>query len=267
MTTIKPKIDPGDALINQAVDKIKQKPRDEAELQKTAEDFEALFVNFLLKSMRKTVMKSGLLDTGLGGEIWQGVFDSELSRVVAKNRQLGIAEMLVKQLSQQLPTSPPDGEPKFRPIDPASLKVRAQKSYSNIQAANPLKKFDPLIHSAAKKHGVDPALVRSVIMAESAGNPQAVSSKNARGLMQLIDSTATEMGVKNPHDPKENIEGGTKYLRQMLDKFNGNLHLALAAYNAGPGNVQKYNGIPPFKETREYVNRVMTYYKKFKNSI
>jgi soluble lytic murein transglycosylase-like protein len=121
--------------------------------------------------------------------------------------------------------------------------------------------YDSNIKSSAEKYNVDPKLIESIIFHESRYNPDAVSKSGAIGLMQLMPSTAKSLGI-DPSDPSENIEGGTKYISQLLNQYNGNIELALSAYNAGPGNVRKYNGMPPFAETQKYVASVLeTYYK------
>lgn len=117
-------------------------------------------------------------------------------------------------------------------------------------------KFEEIIQAAAERFNVPAKLISSVIQHESNFDASAQSHAGASGLMQLMPSTAKWLGVKNVWDPTENVMAGTKYLRQMLDKYDGNTTLALAAYNAGPGNVDKYNGIPPFKETQNYVNKI-----------
>ena len=115
------------------------------------------------------------------------------------------------------------------------------------------------VKKAAAKYNLPPQLITAVIRAESNFEVGAVSSAGAQGLMQLMPATAEELGVKNPFDIEQNIEGGTKYLRKMLDRFGGSVRKALAAYNAGPGTVMKYNGRVPYPETRQYVKRVLRF--------
>jgi len=115
----------------------------------------------------------------------------------------------------------------------------------------------------AKRKGLSQALVKAVIRAESGGNPRALSRCGARGLMQLMPATAAEMGIDDIFDPDQNIAGGTQYLAKMLELFRGDKRLALAAYNAGPGAVKKYNGIPPYPETRKYVDRVLRFERQY----
>ncbi len=124
--------------------------------------------------------------------------------------------------------------------------------------------LDDLIRVSSARHGLDPVLIRCMIAAESAGSVRAVSPKGASGLMQLMPATARELGVSNVFDAPANVEAGTAYIRQLLDKYGHDLALALAAYNAGPGTVQTYKGLPPYRETDAYVRRIITQFNREK---
>jgi soluble lytic murein transglycosylase-like protein len=117
--------------------------------------------------------------------------------------------------------------------------------------------IESLIESTAARYGVDPALVTSVVANESGFDPSAISKTGAQGLMQLMPGTAAELGVADPYDPAQNVDGGVRYLRALLDRFGGDARLAVAAYNAGPGAVERYDGVPPYAETQNYVKSVL----------
>jgi soluble lytic murein transglycosylase-like protein len=137
-----------------------------------------------------------------------------------------------------------------------SLQAAGAPGAAGPGAATP---FAAEIDAAAARHGVDPALLRGLIRAESNFNPKAGSHAGAQGLTQLMPGTARGLGVTDPFDPVQSINGGAKYLRQQLDRFGGDVTKALAAYNAGPGAVQRYGGVPPYAETQNYVKRVQAY--------
>lgn len=117
--------------------------------------------------------------------------------------------------------------------------------------------FQPLIQAAARRYALDPALLTALIEVESDFDPQAASPAGAKGLMQLMDSTAASLGVSDPFDPVQNVMGGARLLRQLLDRYGGDLRLALAAYNAGASAVDQHGGVPPYRETQAYVSRVL----------
>jgi hypothetical protein len=146
------------------------------------------------------------------------------------------------------------------PTDQSYTRISLEKKYFKTDCTA----YDPIISLLCKKYAVDESLVKAVIKAESAFDPQAVSKKGAQGLMQLMPETARDLSVRNPFHPIQNMDGGIRYLRKLLDQFQGNLHLALAAYNAGENAVVKYNNsIPPFEETRTYVKRVLEYLRDY----
>lgn len=148
-------------------------------------------------------------------------------------------------------------KPQYRPF---LLLHRYSRSLKEKDALE----FDHLIAEACRRYGVEFALVKAVIKAESAFNPTAISRAGARGLMQLMPDTATQHGVADTHDPRSNIEGGVRHLRLLLNRFQGDLTLALAAYNAGPETVDRYSGIPPYEETQNYVHRVLQYRESYR---
>jgi soluble lytic murein transglycosylase-like protein len=145
--------------------------------------------------------------------------------------------------------------------------LRNAKPEKNL---NPYQKkarpFQPIIHSTAKRYELEPAIIQAIIMAESGFNPNAVSYRGAQGLMQLMPRTARYLGVEDSFNPQHNIEGGVKYFKRLLNRFNGDIELALAAYNAGSRNVHKYKGVPPFSETKTYIEKVLKYYEAYKTT-
>ena len=147
------------------------------------------------------------------------------------------------------------------PNDPRYRRVIAELPRSRTVISDG--ELEPVIARHSRAHRLHPALIRAVIKTESDFDPQAVSRAGAIGLMQLMPQTAVRLDVRDSYNPDENIGGGTKYLRQLLDRFNGNLPLALAAYNAGEHVVERYQGLPPIPETRQYVKKVLRYYRNF----
>ncbi len=168
--------------------------------------------------------------------------------------QMVLYDLIFRLLDQYL-----NGDQTVTTLPPATTRKTQSTAGEGVQG-----KFADLIQQAAQKYNVDPRLIQAVIRAESNFNPKATSSAGAMGLMQLMPATAASLGVNDPYDPKENIFGGTKFLYRLLQKYKQNIPLALAAYNAGPGAVDRYGGIPPYTQTRVYVQRVMQYYQAAK---
>ena len=249
---------------------------DTAKARKACREFESILLYRMLSTMRKAFQDEDGEDSGFGGDIFKSMMDEQLSLALAKSGGIGLADMLGKALGiESEGTRPRTG--KEVQVSPVRLQERSVvptrsdgPGEATDRAARPkgiepgragldgiLKIYDSTIRAASQVFGVSADLVRAVIMQESGGNPKAVSHKGAKGLMQLTDPTARELGVSDPFDPVQNIFGGTRFLAKMLKTFKGNLELALASYNAGRGAVEKYGGIPPYKETQDYVKSVI----------
>lgn len=148
--------------------------------------------------------------------------------------------------------------------------IKSDKRYKLYIREKPevfISRHNLIIQQASAEFGVDASLIKAVIHAESGFDETATSKKGAQGLMQLMPRTQEEMDVNDPYEPEANIFGGVRYLSNLLGRFNNNMKLALAAYNAGPENVDKYNGIPPFPETKTFVKRVLQYYDQYREGI
>ena len=262
-------------------------------LRRVTQEFEAFFTHYLLKTMRETVPEGGLTKDGLlsgdnGKEIYTDLFDMEIARKLARSSRGSLSDILYRSMEpsvraeyektdnkdnnkvelkplrpqQQLKEIKPAPLPvmrdpgRFRTLqkEPSSLPLKTASS--SVAADTITERYGHIITNAAQRNGLDPALVRAVIEAESNGDPRAVSASGAKGLMQLVDSTAAAYGVSNSFDPRQNIAAGARYLSDLIGRF-GDLRLALAAYNAGPGVVDQYDGIPPYDETRRYVEKVV----------
>jgi len=146
---------------------------------------------------------------------------------------------------------------------------RRYRLYIRVRDEDPsvfIKKYDLIIEQASDTFGIDSSLIKAVIKAESGFDHKATSSKGAQGLMQLMPKTATDMEVRDPYEPEQNIFGGVRYLSDLLGRYNNNMERALAAYNAGPENVEAYKGVPPFPETETFIKRVLDYYDTYKKT-
>jgi len=229
-----------------------------------AQEFETLFTSMMLKAMRRTVPEGGLIPNSMGEQIFTEMLDGEYSKMMTGKNSFGLAGLIFKEIerSEGRPVPSINGlnVPMWALERQAPRTGFSSRGMSDRDSTNLIDRvrgnWDSLIEEISARHGVDKDLVTAVIARESAGNPNAVSHKGAKGLMQLMDGTAKEMGVRYSFSPAENINGGVKYLKKMLEMFDGDEKLALAAYNAGPGAVRKHGGVPPFRETIEYIDAV-----------
>ncbi len=264
---------------------------EKARLKEATRQFESFFMYQMLKTMRETIPESSpAKDAPLSGDkskdIFTDMFDMQIADKMASGDSNSIADILYKSLEKvveaQYPseTAPNEimpldiGEKQplelkqddFRQIEeddgPIEVRPRSedllpiQTPVRQITEDPVMSRYGRLITETAEENGLNPALIAAVIRTESNGDPEALSRAGAKGLMQLIDSTAGDYGVSDSFDPQENVRAGSRYLKDLLDRFDS-LELALAAYNAGPGNVMRYGGVPPFKETEAYVEKVM----------
>lgn len=246
------------AVSENKLNSLKQKISNSEDEVKAAQEFEALFVKQMLEKMTSSLEGGNLVGDAPGADFYQDMLLDEIAKQISVNGELGLAKQIRESINQE------SGEVKeLRSINVAdkifSNVFKSKKSDLPKILQSRLRKLNGIVLKAAKKFSLDPKLIKSIIAQESYGNPKAQSPVGAKGLMQLMDGTAADLNVKDSFDPEENIMGGSKYLKQMMDKY-GDLDLALAAYNAGPGNVDKYGKVPPFKETENYIRKVKQYY-------
>ncbi len=253
----------------------KNSQNDKAAMEKVARGFESLMLHMTFKGMRKAMLENSENSmSAFGADTMLDYSYMLLSDKVSQvGKGTGIAEKIYEYLTNGEKMSATEKAPKEKidiPVNKPAVEKNKETSALNprinyIDGLNErLSGYDNIISEASEKYGVAPNLIKAIISSESAAKPNAISSAGAKGLMQLMDSTANWLGVNDSYDPQENIMGGTEYISMMLDRYE-DLDLALAAYNAGPGNVAKYNGVPPFDETRTYLKRVKKYLSIFEN--
>jgi len=261
-------------------------------LAEAAKGFESMLTSMMLKSMNTT--EGGMFgDESYGGDYFDSIFQNEIANKMSSGKGLGVADIIyMKMTGEPIPenlknikissgmhsnqdkistqtknVSSVNTKKKLQITDSQKIDISNSNSKNTIspseKSLSRLNKYDDYIAEASDVYGVDENLIRSVIMTESNAQEKAASKCHAKGLMQLLDGTAKSMGAKNVWDPKQNIMAGTKYLSGLLRQYNGDVKLALAGYNAGPGAVSKYNGVPPYNETKNYITRVLGYFNHF----
>ncbi|MFH1759611.1 MAG: transglycosylase SLT domain-containing protein [bacterium] len=244
-------------------------------LREVARNFETLFTSYMLKTMDKTIQRTSI-NNSFEQMVYRDMLSDEYAKRMAVTEGLGLSKLIYENLKKR-PEYASDinnsmhqsnqedmvinalSSNRFNPLAPAPKRAR-------LTVFETVEKFNNIIMKAAERFEIDPSLVKAMIHQESGGRVYARSTAGAKGLMQLMDGTSQTMGVNNAYDPYQNIMGGAGYLKKMLTEFNGDEELALASYNAGPGAVREYNGIPPYNETRYYVKSVMALKEKYKNA-
>jgi soluble lytic murein transglycosylase-like protein len=219
----------------------------DAKKWKVAQDFESMFIHQMLKSMRNTVPKDEEMSNGR--RIFTEMLDEQIANSASRTGSFGLAQIIYKEMAGKDAESP--------------QKIMAAQGAYNSPTRASAKQIETWVNEAAETVKIDKNLIKAVIQQESGGNSLARSSKGAKGLMQLMDSTAKDMGVANSYSGRQNVMGGAKYLKQLLTMYKGDESKALAAYNAGPGTVEQYGGIPPYEETQNYVKNVLKYKERF----
>ena len=237
-------------------------------ISKAAKGFESLFVYMMLKEMRKTVPKNSLLGNSFGMDVYLSMLDEKIANRIAQSGKFGLSDMLIRHLEKKYKDKDEavtDNLKELKTDVKLLPKAAVESNTKGLSISERVHEFLPIINEAAAVYKLDPDLLKAVIARESSGNPAAVSKNGAKGLMQLIDSTAADLDVQNVFDPKENIFAGARYLKELLVEHKGDLGLALAAYNAGPGAVKLYKGVPPYPETQNYIRKVTKLQKQFRS--
>lgn len=238
-------------------------------IRKTAQEFGSLFVSMMIKEMRKGSFENDFMPQSFGQKLYTEMLDEKYAELISNTSLSSFCEQIVSELKKS--DNPSDlsllqsihNSTNSQQFAEYRTGTRPQADVSINYLNSKTQRWLPIIEKTGKMYNVDINLIKAIIVKESAGNEYAVSRAGAKGLMQLMDSTAQDLGVTNSFSPEENISGGVKYLAQMLSRFNNNESYALASYNAGPSTVEKYRGIPPYRETQEYVRDVLEYRQMF----